>query len=264
MSKQAKQEILEAILNRYRCASKKEKQSILDEFCQVCGYNRKYAIRLLQSKLLLRNKKKQSTHLPVGRPKQYNEPELLEFLARLWQATNLACAKRLHAIIPLWLPFYDRAVKGHTIDLLMRISPATIDRLLRPLRARYSKCGLATTKPGSLLKKHVPIKTNQWDERTPGFLEADTVAHCGSSVAGMFVYTVNITDIATGWTEQHATWGKGEQGVFQAIQSIEQRLPFPVRGFDCDNGSSRYSGIELVPAEVLYAQKETYPIHSIS
>jgi hypothetical protein len=140
-------------------------------------------------------------------------------------------------MIPLWLPFYDQAVKGCVIDLLMCISPATIDRLLRPVRTRYAKHSLATTKPGSLLKKHIPINTNQWDEHTPGFLEADTVAHCGTSVAGMFVYTLTMTDIATGWTEHRATWGKGEHGVFEAIQSIEQCLPFRVRGFDCDNGS---------------------------
>lgn len=237
MSNRAKKEYLAAICQRYRWSSKKEKQSILDEFCQVCGYNRKYAIRLLQKSLSHKTTTGVPHHTRAGRPTQYHDPLVLEFLTQLWRATNLACSKRLKAAIPLWLPFYHRTVKGHTIDLLMRISPATIDRLLRPLRTRYSKCGLATTKPGSLLKKHIPIKTNQWDEHTPGFLEADTVAHCGSSVAGMFVYTLTITDIATGWTEQRATWGKGEQGVFQAIQSIEERLPFRVRGFDCDNGS---------------------------
>ncbi|MFQ6608108.1 MAG: hypothetical protein ACE5EE_06170 [Fidelibacterota bacterium] len=119
----------------------------------------------------------------------------------------------------------------------MSISPATIDRLMAPLRARYHKLGFATTKPGSILKKHIPIKTNQWDETRPGFLEADTVAHCGTSVAGMFVYTVNAVDIATGWTEQRAVWGRGEKGVFGAVEDIEKELPFPILGFDCDNGS---------------------------
>jgi hypothetical protein len=241
MSTRAKKEYLDAICERYRWSSKKEKQSILDEFCQVCGYNRKYAIRLLHARLFCSKTRsaqpKGVTCGQAGRPKQYNDPLVFEFLIQLWRATNLACSKRLKAIIPLWLPFYDRPVKAHTIDLLTRISASTIDRLLRPVRGRYSKFGLATTKPGSLLKKHIPIKTNQWNEHVPGFLEADTVAHCGSSVAGMFVYTVNITDIATGWTEQRATWGKGEQGVLAAIQGIEEALPFPVRGFDCDNGS---------------------------
>lgn len=238
MSSKAKREYLEAIFTRYRHASKKEKQSILDEFCRVCNYNRKYAIRLLRSKLCSHTHRLR-THpqaRPVGRPKQYNDPHLVEFLTRLWRAMNLACSKRMKAAIPIWLPFYDRPIKRNTLDLILKISPPTIDRLLRPQRSRYSKLGLATTKPGSLLKKHIPIKTNQWDEHIPGFLEADTVAHCGTSMAGMFVFTVNITDIATGWTEQAAVWGKGEQGVLQAIEAIEARLPFRVRGFDCDNG----------------------------
>ncbi len=87
------------------------------------------------------------------------------------------------------------------------------------------------------LKKHIPVKTDQWDENQPGFLEADTVAHCGTSVAGMFVFTINCVDIATSWTEQRAVWGKGEKGVTTAIESIENHLPFTLKGFDCDNGS---------------------------
>jgi hypothetical protein len=104
-------------------------------------------------------------------------------------------------------------------------------------RNRYNKRGLVTTKPGAIIKKRIPIKTKQWDETRPGFLEADTVAHCGDSVAGMFVYTINCVDIATGWTEQRATWGKGERGTVNSIKSIEQSLPFSLLGFDCDNGS---------------------------
>ncbi len=99
--------------------------------------------------------------------------------------------------------------------LLLQISPSTIKRLLRRLKSKYRKFGLSTTKPGSLIKKQVPIKLNQWDESKPGFIEADTVAHCGSSVSGQFVYTLNIVDIASGWTEQRAVWGKGRSGYFR-------------------------------------------------
>ena len=120
---------------------------------------------------------------------------------------------------------------------ILKISPATIDRLLKPCRYQYKKRGLATTKPGSILKKHIPIKTDQWNESNPGFIEADTVAHCGTSTEGMFVFTVNCVDIATSWTEQRAVWGKGEKGVLNAISSIESSLPFSLKGFDCDNGS---------------------------
>jgi hypothetical protein len=108
---------------------------------------------------------------------------------------------------------------------------------MRPQRARFQKLGISTTKPGSLLKKHIPVKTSQWDETIPGFLEADTIAHCGTSVAGIFVYTVNTVDIVSQWTEQRATWGKGEKGVISAIKHIETQLPFTLKGFDCDNGS---------------------------
>jgi hypothetical protein len=122
-------------------------------------------------------------------------------------------------------------------DALLRISAATIDRVLKPVRTDYRKRGRATTKPGTLLRKHIPINTTQWDEARPGFLEADTVAHCGSSTAGMFAYTIDCVDIATGWSEQRAVWGKGQTGVLEQIYHIEQSLPFALRGFDCDNGS---------------------------
>jgi len=144
----------------------------------------------------------------------------------------------LKASLPLWLPFYNKRKLSFDIkEQLLQISPATIDRLLIKLRNKIGKLGLATTKPGSILKSHIPIKTNQWDERHPGYLEADTVAHCGTSVAGSFVYTVNTVDIATGWTEQRALWGKGYQGMHRALISIENNLPFPILGFDSDNGT---------------------------
>ena len=120
---------------------------------------------------------------------------------------------------------------------LLSISAATIDRFLNPVRIQYKKRGRTTTKPGTLLRKHIPIKTNQWDESRPGFLEADTVAHCGESLSGMFAYTIDCVDIATGWTEQRAVWGKGETAVLEQIKDIEKSLPFPLLGFDSDNGS---------------------------
>ena len=157
------------------------------------------------------------------------------------KATNLICSKRLKPIIPLWMPFYEQTycvkISEPNRKKLLNISPATIDRLLSKERRKLGKLGLSTTKPGSLIKKKIPIKTNQWDERRPGFIEADTVAHCGGSVAGSFVYTVNIVDIATGWTEPRAIWGKGEKSSFEAIRSIEEALPFKILGFDSDNGS---------------------------
>jgi len=108
---------------------------------------------------------------------------------------------------------------------------------MAPVRTSAHKYGLSTTKPGSLLKRHIPIATDQWDETRPGFLEADSVAHCGTTTEGMYVLSINCIDLATTWREQRAVWGKGERGVLSALKSVEDALPFPILGFDCDNGS---------------------------
>jgi len=235
MSTATKYEILASIRSRYLSSSKKEKKKILDEFCATCKYNRKYTVRLLNHKTIPKLYKNLSKR---GRKKQYNNPVILKVLRDIWVTTNLPCSKRLTAILPLWLPYYDRFPLSDIVKYqLLEISAATIDRLMKPSRSKYNKHGLCTTKPGSIIKKQIPIKTNQWDERKPGFLEADTVAHCGSSTAGTFISTVNWVDISTTWTEQRAVWGKGETGVCMAIQDMEQSTPFPVLGFDCDNGS---------------------------
>jgi hypothetical protein len=146
----------------------------------------------------------------------------------------------LKTIIPEWLPGYIKTygpISQKTAVALLRISPSSIDRMLKPVRAKYTKHGRATTKPGTLLRKQIPVKTNQWDESRPGFLEADTVAHCGISTEGIYANTVDCVDIATGWTEQRAVWGKNYQDVIDQIKDIEQSLPFPILGFDSDNGS---------------------------
>lgn len=119
---------------------------------------------------------------------------------------------------------------------LKSISASTIDRMLKPIRVKYNK-GLSGTKPGSLLKNQIPIKTNQWNTKEVGYVEADTVAHCGDSLKGEFVWSLTLTDILTGWTENRSTWNKGSAGVIEQIKDIEDSLPFPILGFDCDNGS---------------------------
>lgn len=236
MSPRSKKEYLQAIQWRYKNAYRQEKSSILDEFSENCGYHRKHAIRILRHfKRFTQPKPKKKGRKPV-----YHKENILKPLKRIWLTANLPCSKRLKAMLPLWMPGYTRTYENlskQTADALLAISPATIDRLLKPTRATYHKGGRATTKPGTLLKKHIPIKTNQWDESRPGFLEADTVAHCGDSLMGMFAYTIDFVDIATGWTEQRAVWGKGEQGVLEQIKDVEKALPFPLLGFDSDNGS---------------------------
>ena len=232
MSPASRREYRDSIQQRYRKALKGEKGQILDEFCQVTGYHRKYAIRVLNKKDYKATKKKRA-----GRKSKYTNPLILVILYRLWQWTNLPCSKRLKAIIPIWLPFYPSPISRDLYNDLCAISASTIDRLMKSQRSSYKKMGLSTTKPGSILKKHIPIATGQWDETRPGFIEADTVAHCGTSAGGSFVLTVNCVDIATQWTEQYAVWGKGETGVLKGLINIENRLPFELLGFDCDNGS---------------------------
>ncbi|MCK4558328.1 MAG: integrase [Calditrichia bacterium] len=234
MSNESKNDYLSKIKPRYLKASKLEKEKILDEFCLICGYNRKYAIRKLNAKNPPKNKYE---YLKRGPKSKYDHPDIEKVLRTIWINTNLPCSKRLKTILQIWIPFYPKYISDQTEKALLEISPATIDRIMQPWRTRYTKRGLSTTKPGTILKKHIPVKTKQWDETKPGFLDADTVAHCGDTVAGMFVYTLNFVDIATGWNEQRAAWRKGEHGVLIAIQNIEESLPFDILGFDCDNGS---------------------------
>jgi hypothetical protein len=236
MSPRSKQEYLATVVVRYQQASDAEKTRLLDEVCVTCGYHRKHAIRRLNQPYRMRK--------PVprkrGKPSRYRVPKVLEPLKRIWLAANLPCSKRLKVLLPLWLPGYQQEfgpLPPEVIQALSTISAATLDRILAPTRSHYRGRGRSTTKPGTLLRKQIPININQWDETRPGFLEADTVAHCGESLLGDFVYTINFVDIATGWTEQRAVWGKGETGVLQQIQDVEACLPFPLRGFDCDNGS---------------------------
>ena len=236
MSPRAKMEYLESIYLRYKRAKRKEKTLILNEFCLNCGYHRKHAIRVLNNfKRFTKPRPKKR-----GKPSKYNKPSILGPLKRVWLAANLPCSKRLKAILPLWFKSYALEFGGlplETVKALLKISAPTIDRLLKPVRAKYRIHGRATTKPGTLLKRHIPIKTGQWDETRPGFLEADTVAHCGESLLGDFAYTIDLVDIATGWTEQRAIWQKGEVGVVEQIKDVERALPFAILGFDSDNGS---------------------------
>src|SRR5512143_2407348 len=163
MSPRARMEYLEAIYLRYKKASFKEKTMILNEFCLNCRYHRKHAIRVLN------HFKRHTKPKPKKRGKHsiYHKTSILKPLKRIWLAANLPCSKRLKVILPLWLPGYVQSfgpLSSKISEALLKISSATIDRLLLPTRIKYKKRGRTTTKPGTLIKKHIPIKTNQWDE----------------------------------------------------------------------------------------------------
>jgi hypothetical protein len=189
MSPRSKREYREAVHLRYKNATRHEKTAILDEFCATCGCHRKHAIRALKRfKRFTKPKPKKRGPKPV-----YRKDEVITPLKRIWLTANLPCSKRLKAILPIWLPGYDQQfgkLPPEVMKALLGISPATIDRLLAPTRIQYKKRGRSTTKPGTLLRKQIPLQTNQWDESKPGFLEADTVAHCGESLLGMYAYDV--------------------------------------------------------------------------
>jgi hypothetical protein len=234
MSPALKKEYFEKIKERYKKASRKEKKSILNEFCSVCGYERKYAIKKLSAKGKANPDKKRPGPKPI-----YDEA-ITQILKNLWLATGQICSKRLKAAIPEWLPFYEKEygeITPQSKIKVLKITPSTIDRKLRPARVKFKKKGLCGTKPGSLLKTHIPIRTANWDIDRPGFLEADTVAHCGRSLLGDFAWSLTMTDIASHWTENRAVWNKGAAGIKEQIKDIEACLFFLILGFDCDNGS---------------------------
>ncbi len=232
MTKRTKREYFQAIVRRYHKSGKSGKGEILNEFCLVCGHNRSYAIRLL-NRGYKRNRKR------PGRASKYQEPEFLKILTILWKGTGWVCGRLLKRAIPTWIPMYE-AVYGEIPEelkvKLLKISASTIDRILRHARAKAGR-GRSLTKPGSILREEIPILGSVWDETRPGFVEADTVAHCGSSGQGPFVLSVTLTDLATQWTESRAIWTKKAERVVEALIDIEDNMPFPFRGFDCDNGS---------------------------
>lgn len=182
MSPAGKREYLEKIRPRYRKGSKGEKRVILDEFCQVCGFERKYAIRLLNRRKDLRRKK--------PGPKRIYGSEELQVLKVIWLCAEQMCSKRLKAAMPLWLPFYEAKhgkLSNQVRERVMAMSPATMDRLLGSSRTAGVRKRLCGTRPGTLLRNQIPLKTDHWEVDRPGYLEADTVAHCGNSMAGNFI-----------------------------------------------------------------------------
>ena len=231
MVQQTKREYVVAIRSRYEKSGLEGKQRILDEFCAICGYHRKHAIRLLNRSEVVPKQK-------PGRPSEYGEPER-KVLEVIWQTANRPCSVRFKAAIAVWLPFYETEhgrISEDQRKRLLKISARSLDRLMKPVRRRYGSRGQCGTRPGGLLKNQIPIKTDHADVNKPGVMEADTVAHCGNSLDGSFVWSLTLTDIFSGWTENRAVWNKGYEGVKQAISDIEQKLPFALTGFHSDNG----------------------------
>ncbi len=235
MTRDAIRQLIDATRPRYRLAGKTEKTRILNDLVTTTGYHRKALLRLLG----LQETRPSS---PPGRKTKYGL-EFCKLLTDLWELSGRLCSDRFHAFLPVWIHVLER--KGKITfhpglkALLLSVSRATIDRKLYPVRRRYPRKGISTTKPGSLLKQQIPIRTfADWNDQRPGFTELDLVAHCGGSTAGEFLFTLNLTDIASGWTDFQAVPNRSQPVVFHAIQSIRDRLPFPLLGLDSDNDSA--------------------------
>lgn len=257
-----RQAVTAVTAQRYRKGRKKDKQQILDEFCETTGYSRGYGRYVLRNhgrEVWLAGKRrivgdvhKRQQRL---RPRVYDD-DVVKTLVKLWELLNYLCGKRLVAIMPELIEkleqFGELRLPGVTREKLLRISASSVDRLLKPERRKHQLRPRAHTKPGTLLKHQIPIRTfAEWNEQQPGFAEIDLVAHDGGLALGDFCQTLDLTDVCTGWTETEAVPNKAQVWVFAAIQEVRQRLPFPLLGLDSDNGS------EFVNNELLrYCQQE--------
>ena len=243
-----RQAVTKVTAKRYQEAGKREKKQMLDEFCRTTGYNRCYARWVLRH---------QRQRLAVGRgvvveadlqrrqkrikARTYDEP-VQRALVQIWELLDYLCGKRLVAILPEIIAkleeFNELRFEAETRAKLLQLSPATADRLLQPERRKHELRSRGRTRPGTLLKHQIPIRTfADWNEQRPGFAELDLVAHDGGIGFGDYAQTLDMTDVCTGWTETIAVPNKAQVWVFEAIDKARGRLPFPLLGIDCDNGS---------------------------
>ena len=245
-----KKAVTRELRKRYQKARKKEKTVILDEFIQLTGYNRCYACQVLNVKKVLgylniagkRIKYIADKRKTKRKKKKIYDQEVLVALKELWKICDYICSKRLAPFLSEIIPALERwgeiKLNLKVREKLFKISAATIDRLLSDTRKRYRIKGRSTTRPGTLLKKSIPIRTfADWDEKVPGFFEVDLVSHDGGATRGDFNQSLNFTDIATGWAEMVAVKNKAQIWVFAGIKRIEGRLPFSILGIDSDNGA---------------------------
>jgi hypothetical protein len=256
-----KQAVTAVMSAEYKKASKKAKGAILDRFVEITKYARRYAARLLR----LHGKKvrvRKTTIIGDARKRSerkghriYTE-EVIEALIQIWMIMDCICGKRLQPALPNVIAALKRhreiRMSTTTERKLLKISASTIDRVLAPERKKQIVKGRSLTKPGSMLKHQIPIRTfSEWNEARPGFVEIDLVGHDGGDPNGDFCQTLDVTDVCTGWTETRAVRNKAQVWVFQALTHIRRNLPCPLLGIDSDNGS------EFINHHLLaYCQKE--------
>jgi hypothetical protein len=251
MSQKTRDEVLAKLRQRYKSAGLEHKKKLLNQAQELLGYHRKSAIRALRARVVERGPR-----IITGRPVRYEPGVLLPALRKIWEASDYACGVRLAAMLPEWIPAYEAHEKGLVEEVrekLLSASGRTLDRLLAPLRVHGA--GRSLTRPGSLLRHQIPIRGSVWEENKAGWLEVDTVALCGGSVAGEFVWMVDGVDYATTWVEVRGMWGRGQEATLASLQDMEQSLPFALLGLDSDNGG------EFINHHVMrWLQKRTRPV----
>ena len=268
-----KQAVTKQLALKHKRARKKEKGKILDTLIDLAGYNRSYAAQVLRErakpKVVGRVRKGRQTTTLVEdertkrkkkrrRPRKYDE-EVIAALRKVWVICDCICGKRLGPYLSEIIPVLERlgevTIDAEVRTKLLKISPATIDRLLAPVKKQYRLKARSNTKPGTLLKNQIPIRTfSDWNEKRPGFVEIDLVSHEGGDPHGDFIQTLDMTDICTGWTETEAVKNKAQVWVFAGIERAKARFPFEIKGIDSDNvltSKSSLPGEETLPWHVL-------------
>lgn len=234
MSKQVK-EYLTSLKKRFKKARKKEKMVILDEFVKTAKYDRKYAAKLLRGAYIYAKGE-------IHRQHRTYTKEDADTLERVCELLGWVCSKRMKSSLKLAV---DELIKAGKLQLskvdrsrIVQMSPATMDRLMKKYKKRPKIKGRSYTKPGTLLKSQIPIRTfSEWNENKVGFEEIDLVGHDGGLAKGDFAWTLNFVDVKSAWTEQTAVFNKAQVHVFAGIERIRGRLPFPLLGIDSDSGS---------------------------
>ncbi|MFQ5691410.1 MAG: transposase family protein [Gemmatimonadota bacterium] len=242
MTEQARYEYAEAVRRRYATAGKREKGQILDEYCRITRCHRKAAIRRL-------GRAPSAARWRPGRPRRYG-PEVTEVLARLWELSDRLCGKLLAPLLPLLLTALERHGVLTLTPVLRKqvagLSPATVDRLLRPVRQRLGRQPRRAAPAGTTLKGQIPLRSwSEWQAVRPGALQGDLVLHCGERTDGFFLTTLVGVDVATSWTELEAVWGLGQGRVGTGIHHLRQRLPFPLRQWHTDNGGEFINAVVI-------------------
>jgi len=235
MSLKSRKELVKKAKGRYLKSGKIQKTKILDELFQNTGLSRNYLTQILSAKIDL------DYVNPINRKRRetYNGNDI-HYLKKIWTIFDYPCGQRLEPMLPEYISILENFKELIVPDLakvkLLKIKSATIDRRLNKFRTLRHKKVFSMTRPGTLLKKNIPIKTSSWDENRVGFGELDTVAHCGSSAAGEFIVSLTYTDICSQWTISEAVMGKAQKRIKTGLENISHRLPFPLKGIDPDNG----------------------------